>query len=345
MALKRLIHLIFVFLFVNCCVVFLFFVSKISNRGKNGFKRNFTNTNIKLLKSVDLKNTGYYFAGRSDDNIYLSNHNAASSLLTFNHSLENLDTRILRLQFDAETFSANLQVFVDSPFIYLMDGDKGKIMKAVMRDLVLKRLPLDSFIFNAGLPIGQDVFIIRAFDHERNKNVLIRLKPTLPHHQFFPDILEQQIDGVFSTDGRLHYNSSSGNIIYVHFYHNRIIGLDNNLNLMFGGHSVDTCRFARINIQTLPDKTTTLSTPPRMVNKLSYYSDDFIFINSALKADNEDINDFARNSVIDIYDSKSIKYISSFYIPRLSLKDILVVHNKLYVITDHFLLLYSIGTI
>jgi hypothetical protein len=59
-----------------------------------------------------------------------------------------------------------------------------------------------------------------------------------------------------------------------------------------------------------------LAEPPPIVNKKSTVSEKYLFINSGLKANNEEKELFSEYSVIDVYSVEDGKYQFSFYLPK-----------------------------
>ena len=163
----------------------------------------------------------------------------------------------------------------------------------------------------------------------------------------YPDILTKQIDGLFCTDGILNYDPGTRQLVYTYYYRNEFILLDKNLNVIKTGHTMDTTSRAHIKVAKInSDKSVTLASPPEFVNLRSSLSGNWLFIQSPVKAINEQKDEFANNSAIDIYNVSDDKYHFSLYIPDLNHKKISAfqVHDKnLYVIQDKFLTIFRLN--
>ena len=163
----------------------------------------------------------------------------------------------------------------------------------------------------------------------------------------YPDILTKQIDGLFCTDGMLNYDPGTQILVYIYYYRNEFILLDKNLNIIKTGHTIDTTKIARIKVANInSDKSTNLAAPPEFINLRSSISGDWLFIQSPVKAINEQEDEFSNNSVIDIYTISDDKYRFSIYIPDLNHKKISAFQvrgKNLYAIQDKYLTIFRLN--
>lgn len=113
---------------------------------------------------------------------------------------------------------------------------------------------------------------------------------------------------------------------------------------MYEGRTIDTTSTAKLKIAKVnSDNTLTLAEPPPIINRSCCTDGDYLFVQSALKADNEEQRVFRKASVIDVYNLAGGAYLFSFYIPHYKsarLHAFKVFGNKLYVIADNYLLTY-----
>ncbi|WP_343668616.1 hypothetical protein [Chitinophaga sp.] len=131
------------------------------------------------------------------------------------------------------------------------------------------------------------------------------------------DLLQKQQDEVFSKDGKFTFDNYSSKAVYTYSYRNEFIVADTNLQLLYRGHTIDTNSIAKITLST-PDENgiIKMTSPPFVVNRKCSVSHGYLFINAALKADNQSKKQFTNSLTIDIYDLKDGKYCSSFLIPN-----------------------------
>ncbi|MDP4128910.1 MAG: hypothetical protein Q8918_01050 [Bacteroidota bacterium] len=161
------------------------------------------------------------------------------------------------------------------------------------------------------------------------------------------NLLQKQIDGIFDTDGMLHFDQSLNQLVYVYFYRNQYIVMDTNLRVQCRGKTLDSNSKAKISVTYIPsDDETTMSMPPFSVNKLSAVDEDYLFIQSALMAVNEDKNAFRNNSAMDVYNLKKQLYEFSFYLPSTAnnkMQSFKVSHQKLIALHGPYLEVYQIN--
>src|SRR3546814_5094753 len=118
-----------------------------------------------------------------------------------------------------------------------------------------------------------------------------------------------------SSDGLLHYDKDSGTLIYVHFYNNSVIGIDTNLHLIYKATTIDTVRTHKINMIDIQSGNTIRRTnagPKNFIKRTSYVNEGIFYVNSILKADNENNIVFASNEVFDTYNVNDGSYRGSF---------------------------------
>jgi hypothetical protein len=152
---------------------------------------------------------------------------------------------------------------------------------------------------------------------------------------------------MFCVEGKIHYNKSQNQMIYIYNYRNEFIVTDSNLNLTYRGHTIDSFRHAQIKIAKTKDNESMMSRPPMQTNGRSCISEKYLFVQSNLLANNESIESFTNNTVIDIYELENGRYIKSFYIPgyeNTKSEDFQVIGNQLLAIHDRHLITYDLPT-
>src|SRR5690606_39807845 len=131
-------------------------------------------------------------------------------------------------------------------------------------------------------PLSQDSFVIRSYITDTGDNTLGMMdnKETV---QFYPEILQRQVEGIFSTDGTLHFNEELQKLLYTYYYRNQYILMDTNMNVIHRGQTIDTNSLAKISAEKL-DKTNShlMTTPPLTVNRNADYYRIRLFVHSAL---------------------------------------------------------------
>lgn len=328
-------------------VSFLFFLSRAETR-ENGFSRTFENVLKKdTPPTLALGYKGYYFAGNTNQGIYLSFYQAPAHILKLNLALNdtlhhNLNLNIPR---DIVFNISSSTTTVDLPFVYLADGTTGSVLKTDFKNVSQKNIMLPDSYFTSFLPITENRFLLRNYDPTIKQNVL-ELKGQNPDTESPKYILEKQIDGIFCTDGMLLFSKDSRLILYVYYYRNQYLIFDQELKLLYERNTIDTISQAQLKVASLPNRNQqTLSGPSKVVNRKSCISNGKLYINSALKADNESAFDYAGNSVVDVYDLTNGDYSYSFYVPKYqgeTFDDFQVVNDTLVALFEDTLLSFPL---
>lgn len=165
--------------------------------------------------------------------------------------------------------------------------------------------------------------------------------------------LEGQGDEFFSNDGMLKYSSKHGRLIYSHFYRGEFICLDTNLNLLYTINTIDTVRNPVIQVATRErsdemriTKSHIQSKLPRVINNNLFLDNEYIYITSELKADNEKNARWRSNQVLDVYGILNGQYRYSFYVPkykREKLRDFVIKDNLIVCIFGDHLISYKLN--
>lgn len=334
------------FLLSIATVWILYLASDKINHRPNGFIRLVPPHMATPEKILDIKYNSYYIAGATAAEIYLGNAVAATYMLKMDYSLS--DTAHMRLELAPGTsLSGPATVTIDSPHVYMTEGTQGAILHAFLGDPVLHRLPDRRRQFYNASPVSPASFILRLYDSAHHQNVLAKrtldtafLQPGIP-------VLEKQVDGVFCTDGTLHYDPYTAKLVYVYYYRNQFICLDTNLNIQYKGRTIDTVSHAHIKVAALAaEGRSTLASPSGVVNRLSCIDGKWIYVNSKLMANNEKRSAFDSLSVIDVYSLRDGSYHFSFYLPRLGdakMRGFRVFNKTLVALYDHYVYTFRLN--
>lgn len=275
------------------------------------FERNFAPVTVELMASMDLGYSGYYFAGQTDHTIYLSHPRNPSLLIATDHSLADTSHYFLRVNTDSLRYRS-IRVAVDSPYYYLADGSQPFIYRGVLGGVASPWV----------MDVGFTQFVSLS-DSSVALSLIINMENTLARkvrHQtlpeLFPEILEEQGDGIFSTDGMLRYDRGQQKLVYLYYYRNEYIVIDTAFQAVRCGHTIDTVSKARVQTGTISSRNSvTMIAPALRVNNESFANDGLIYVHSNLLARNEDSEMFKRVAAIDVYDLEVQRYRHSFYLP------------------------------
>lgn len=329
-------------------VTILFILSERTNHSPNGFIRLFPPHPVLPKDVIDIKYNSYYIAGATSENLYLGNFVAPRHMLVLN-KLER-DTQHVKLEIkDFEKLKLKrLIVTVDSPDFFITDGISPAILKGALNRRIAEKYMYDSIYFTEIVPITKSSFAVRSISSKTHEYALGKVSRDTPHVKIQTNLLTKQIDGIFCTDGMLHYNSYTNSLIYLYHYRNQFICLDTNLNILYSGKTIDTISHAKIKVAMIKSEgAMTMGAPPLTVNKQSCVWKNYLFVHSNLLANNENRKRFDQASTIDVYDLATGNYKFSFYLfdhDNKKMSSFKVFNGMLFAIYDHYLLTYDLTT-
>jgi hypothetical protein len=204
--------------------------------------------------------------------------------------------------------------------LYILDGDQPAIYRESLNNLKEPRLVNNKCHFDVALPMDDSLIVVR-FLNRKSEFAIGQLKSNGITEA--PELLQGKGDGIMSKDGVLLTDNINKKIVYVHYYRNEYVVADHNMKLLYRGKTKDTVSIAKIKVGK-PDKNgnVIMASPQVVTNKHAALYNNYLFVNSALLADNENKEFFNGSSVIDVYDIREGLYKFSFYIPDYKNKKI-----------------------
>lgn len=316
-------------------VAALISLSKDIRERPGSFLRQYPAHPVMESTKIKLPDNNFYFAGATQDNIYLAHYLKPLQLLEIKSDMS--DTTFIRLKIDGMERSRYVRITValDSPYYYVMDGAIPYIYRGNISDWVGAPYMTDSAYFIDAIPISPTSFAIRALSGKTHEYALGKLivNDTVKLNN---GLLEKQFDGLFDVNGSFYYNAESKRISFVYYYRNQYMVMDTNMNLAYRGHTIDTFRIGQINsAQVHSENSVLLSSPPLVTNKFHATYNSWLFIHSLLPAKNELMEYFNKASVVDVYDLNTQAYLFSFYLfdeDGEKLKEFRFVHGSMYVL-------------
>lgn len=287
----------------------------------NGFKRNFINPHLKLIRQIEFQDFSF-LAWKPDEDIWLKSRKRHFILLNIDSSLQKSKELKLEIprEFDAERrnyYYSN----IDS--IVYVTNEAGEIVKLSKVKSSFFKMP--NIKFDDPSAISHNSIVVRIFLKHKQKTILAIAKIAINNKAEIQKkyILPDQTEGIFSSDGILQYDKVNSKIYYAFYRKGEFLCLDTNLNLLYKAKTIDTVRFAKLKIGIYKDKSKgktvdkrTLQNSFDKVNGYFTTNNDKLYIHSLLKADNQSISDFSNNSAIDVYSLKDGEYLYSFLIPK-----------------------------
>lgn len=338
------VSLLLVLSIVSCSAIILMYKqSEFMIKKENNFTRRFLQHPITEEKRSNLQINSYYFAGISKDSVYLGNYTApfllTSTDLNFTATKEQ---RIIPDQYDFDFKRAQLKV--NAPYYYLYDGSVPVIYQGILGNYQVKTLSLGQAYFSQLVNMSKDTFAISTYFKDSEKQTLGLLNPLQKNPLDLKSaIFGKTSDGIFDTDGQLHFDPITKTTVYVHYYKNQLLMMDNHLTIKAKYKTIDTISIPQIEVSELSDGKKKMSKPPLKVNKKAFVYAGLLFIESNLIGKFEDRDHWRNSFIIDVYSTVKQEYIGSFYLPNPKKEKKMQFHitdQHLYVLTGNEIIKY-----
>lgn len=337
---KNTIPFILLALFVPFLLVLILYLLFGKVPQNNGFTRKIKPLPLKLLTHIENKPYATEICGISNGNLYLGTKNPGSLLV--------LDTQLQQKTLFSFSLPKNKEIasvfatFIDSPNVFLTANNLPGTFHHNLRTQTTTKYLFPNSVFTRSVYIGNNNFVFRGFSNGAPPSEQVFYK-----YNFSKDIItiENQIseftgDGGMLTDGLLNFDTLTNTLTYSFFYRNGFLCMDTNLQLINKVKTIDTFYSSQIEADFVKMKSGLINTnvrPKRIVNRLSFAKGGRLYINSGLRSENENRDDFKLNSVIDVYDIKSGLYLYSFYLPKLNGESI----NRFYIENNFAIVIYN----
>ena len=301
------------------------------NKHKNGFTRSWVARQpLSPLHTASTKESLVQIAGTSSTQIYFSCQNPRQIVaVPFDLSRETT----IAAPFPGSPYDLiGSSLHVDSPLIYLYLSNRSFVMTYNLSTKLLLGIKFKPPLFSKITPFKFQGFIIRGFDSVRQKQFIQKISAQTGSILQQVDLIPDQQDHGYSSDGIINFDSTQDAILYVQKYQNRFFCMDTSLNLIYTGHTIDTTftnpvktkTFFNVNNLTKKQEgSQQAATPINIINKMSCTALGHLFVLSILEADNEENNKFLRNNIIDVYRIKNGHYVGSFYVPNIAREQII----------------------
>ncbi|GIQ57855.1 hypothetical protein Flavo103_09910 [Flavobacterium collinsii] len=330
-------------------VVILFLSSEDIMHNENPFIRRYPQHPIVFSNVKDLKLNSYYFAGYSKNRIYLGNYTNPLHVISMDTNLGN--QQVIKISFDPKKIPFKMATIAlkDSSF-FLIDGSVPIIFRGNTSDWKITKELKGIPYFTLALPLDSTTISFRSNNAKKLANVL-GIYITNPTYKttYNRDLLQQQIDGIFDTDGTLLYSKELRKLVYLYYYRNEFIVAHKSGELDYRGHTIDTIKQVKIRVSYLKDGTQAeMSSPPFVVNAHAAICQKLLFVHSKVKGKYENHKLWQKSFIIDVYDLNKKNYLLSFPIYKTGdneLKSLFVTAKHLYAIIGNDLVVYELKTI
>lgn len=305
------------FLVMTC----LYHSSNHPNKEKNGFNRAISPIAVSSLNSSGRKDNiiniigqsaRYYYYQTRDPSVYAISKKNLDSLSFFTLPLSDTEKIRIGISFSSE---------IDYPNCYIYAGNTHCIIKFDLNKSA-KSVYCPLGLFTRCARVSDSVFVIRGFYNAISKKDQFFMRAGIFHNQIcLEDGLSKRTnDAGFSTDGFLHYDQSTGALVFISFFSNELLSFSPDLNLRYRKSTIDTMAAKPGKAEEVKKDHTKAITFVRPADIINYYNcvDRGIVYNfSDLQADNEAAEDFQNNSDIDVYSVDSGRYMGTFLLPKM----------------------------
>ena len=324
-------------------VVGLFLSSEHIIKKKNNFIRRFGQHPVGDSKAFDLGTDFYYFAGTANGQICLGNYTTPLILTFVDTAFTSTKTVKIELDNTRHSFRSVL-MYVQPPWFYVYDGSVPVIYRGRLGDSLACTISFEDCYFSQLQVIDSVNFVFRAQSRQSKSRVLGTLNiEQVPKVKLNYTLLGKQVDGMFDTDGRLLFDDSTGELVYVYTYRNEILVMDKELNLLHKLHTIDTISKAQVQVRTLSDGRHKMDAPPLEVNKTSVVHSHVLFNQSMLMGKFESRKLWQQAAIVDMYRTGDQEYLGSFYIQnrgKNKMSRIFATNTHLYVLCGNEIVSY-----
>jgi uncharacterized membrane protein YphA (DoxX/SURF4 family) len=327
-------------------VTLLFAFSEKKMHRNNAFIRRYPHQVAYKTNKKDLKYNSYYFAGMTEDSLYLGNITAPNHFLAINKVTQ--DTLHRRLHFvDTNFFIRDLKTIITDSIFYTYDGTVPILFKGNTKKLLATERYGNGYQFLRAINMAKDSFAIRVFDNVSTKNVLGRLivKDSL-NSKLFPTLLKANSDPFFDTDGLLLYNQQLQKVIYVYFYRNEFVVANHDFSFEYIGKTIDTISNSQLDVHNITSKHhKKMGKNPIFVNLRAATYGNYLYIQSDRLGKFEPDEVINSAFIIDVYNLMDNTYAFSFYLYHQGenkLNEFLVADNRLFALINNYLIIYKL---
>lgn len=314
-------------------VIVLFRYSEKEMHYENPFIRRYPKHPVSLEKSLDLVYNSFYFAGYSNNRIYLGNYTNPLHIISLDTILE--DRRDEKIKFSRRNIPFRMiRIMVQGSNFYMSDGSVPCIFKGEVSDWKIIAELAGIRKFNLAVPITDSLIAVRSTRGSDAYHILgvVRFGDSI-RTVYNKGLLRKQPDGIFGTDGILMGSEKNKEIVYLHYYKNQFLIADKNAKKIGEGKTIDTITKAQIKVAHLKGGLEKkMSSTPLVVNDLAAVYGDVLFVKSKIQGRFEKKKLWQQASIIDVYNYRKNKYIMSFAIYEIG-------NEKLesFYVTPHYL--------
>ncbi len=291
------------------------------NREKNGFTRRFSTLHAIPLDTLIAEKRFSEICGLTDHSLFIALADRRTILETdWTLQKEHYHTFPLPTE---EKIMSRIQYQVDSPVYNIFAGNGPDVFKG----LLYTKDPPRHFhygwpVFVRSIALPNGLYLFQGFDYNKagTQQDFILWDPLGNNQLKKYDPFQPAADMDISSEGLISYDTALHLLVYAQFYKNGLYTFDSNLAPAGHATTLDTVhtgrmRAGRTNRSGILEYSA--QSPQFIINGQLCLDDGKAYVNSLLKADNEDGAGFDDYSAIDVYDLRTLHYLYSFQLPRL----------------------------
>lgn len=292
----------------------------------------------KLTGIVGMDTNYYYFTGKQKGKLLISDHR-----------LKQVNIQTYSIPKDKNVQSLLIANMEAQKLFFLAGNAKKAFVGHVSKPAVTTYEIPDNYYYLA-VPVSDHTIIVKGIDSATKADHVFKKYDLLSSMLKYEKNLSPRMhDGGISDDGILTYDTATHLLVYIRYYSNKITCFDTSLRLIYHSKTIDT--FITPNMYGV--RTRTISGepsfspvgPPDNINFLASVSEGKLYVNSLVKADNEDTKTFRKHSVVDVYNIANGKYTYSFYVPTINGKHMTsfkIFRDRLVAIYGNTVVLYAL---
>jgi len=342
----KIICMLFCIIAPMAVIYLLYAFSPQPNQRKNGFSRRFSGWRAIPLDTLAAEKKFLSVCGVTDYGLYVQLHDKQAVLWT-DWFLAQKVTYILPLPPD-QKIRSRIQVQIDSPLYHIFAGNGPDIFRGnLVAGGSSQHFHYNWPVFLQGIAIPGGRYLLHGFDNRGTgfHQPFILWDPLTGKQLKKYDPFPGTADAGIGSDGLMSYDTASGRLVFLQFYRNGLLSLDSTLAPLSEGATIDTVRSGTMQFAGYSDDEQfeyAGHSPLALVNGQLCLDNGKIYVNSMLKADNEENGDW---SFIDVYDLRTLHYLYSFHLPWMEGKRIIsfrVLHDKLAAVYSGGLVTYRL---
>ena len=312
------------------------------NRYKNGFSRTFASWQAIPMDTLLGEKQFTSVCGVTKNGLYVQLR-AKQSMLWCDWSLHRQIAYVLPLP-PGMQIRSQLQFQIDSPLYHIFNGNGPDIFSGSLTPgNTGLHFHYNGGLFLEGVALPGGSYLLRGFDNSGPGlgQSLFLWDPFTGHQLKKYGLSPPSADAGIGSEGHISYDTSLHRVGFVQFYKNGMLTLDSSLDAPHTSTTIDTVHTGSTKFgQASAGGQYSLSanSPLFIVNGQFCMTNGKIYVNSFLKADNEEKDDLP---VIDIYDGHTLRYLYSFHLPGLDGKRIV----SLRVLDDKLAAIYTTGLV